>query len=120
MRTNNDCVGKIKVGWSETAGRGIFTKKDIKKGEVVLGTAVLQEWNRFIYTNHKCGKGANTKLQEGRNQYSDKLVARRNIVKGEEITFDYRKTRWRDFFEMIKDEGGCVCASCSKKTKTVR
>lgn len=78
---NNSCVGKIKVGRSPIAGRGIFAKKYIKRGDTILGTAVSQEWNRFINTNHQCGAKANTRLVEGRNAYRDKLIARCNIKK---------------------------------------
>ncbi len=102
-------MSKIYVGKSEIAGTGLFSNRDIKKGEVVFimkGRILkMNNSNRknllsmpnivgidkdlwidpikpYVYINHSCDP--NTSVR-GRVTF----VALRNIKKNEEITFDY-------------------------------
>lgn len=102
-------MSKIYVGKSGIAGKGLFAKKDIKKGEIVFimkGKILkMNAYNKdrllslpnivgidkdlwidpiepYVYINHSCDP---TTSVRGRVTY----VALRNIKKDEEITFDY-------------------------------
>ena len=114
-------------------GRGLFAKKDIKKGEEVLrftGPIIdfkqavakgankgdplqignnlyinLEEPGRFV--NHSCNPNAGI-------QNDVVLVALEDIRKGEEVYFDYSTTMDEDDWVM---ECGCGNANCRKIIK---
>jgi SET domain-containing protein len=103
---NND----IEIRQSNISGRGVFARRQFRKGEIVLRWDVSQkirrdkidslpsEQHHFLnpfdhdflvllgeperYVNHSCAN--NTRVEE----FTD--VAVRNIFSGEEITSDYR------------------------------
>lgn len=60
--------------------------------------------NRARYVNHACKPNAEALLSGGRVR----IVARRRIRAGEEITMDYG----RAYFDLFIREGGCRCAGC--------
>lgn len=112
-------ASKIVVNQSKIHGKGIFAKRDIKKGEIVLiikGPEIFKinqtlkdvldnpDWvgfkiNHWIdptppykYLNHSCNPNAGIRGQKT-------LIALHNIKKDEEITIDYSITevdpRWQ-------------------------
>ncbi len=99
---------------SPTNGRGLFANRDLRPGEKVL------DWesncNQGVFLNHSCA--ANCILEEKSKdpyKYWDDvlLVGTRGIRKGEEITLDYRRTKWRQLWrQTIKKNCGCfLCRS---------
>ena len=109
-------------------GKGLFTMQKIKKGEFVieytgtkittatadaLGTRYLfeldSEWtidgsvrtNTARYINHSCDPNCEAEIDE------DKIMiyAVKNIVQGEELSFDYGEEYFNDFIRPI----GCRC-----------
>ncbi len=114
-------LDKIEVRESPIEGKGLFAKKSIKKGEVVLQfrgkrvsdkpdihslqispnehLLVDEPWK---YVNHSCNPSCGIKDRV-------KLVARRNIKKGEEITFDYAMSELR-----MRMECHCGSLNCRK------
>lgn len=119
-------ASKIVVGRSGIHGKGVFAKRDIKKGEVVFifkGKPVRwkvhdqksslhgQNWvglskekwldviSPGVFTNHSCDPSCGIR---GRK----KVTALRNIKKGEEITIDYSITEMDTLWHMK-----CRCGS---------
>ena len=102
---------------SEIAGKGVFTHEDIREGEYILKTAEPYGYYLLIYLNHSCKP--NARLEKGRDRYSDRLFAVKDIRVGKdgrrELTIDYRCTRWSPeyFFGkthgVINQLGGCRC-----------
>lgn len=126
---------KIHVGETKGRGKGIFAKKNIKKGETIAavkgkiftiknlkdvkakrldGNYLHQiDWNKFInnetitkFTNHSCEPNAAVKEKLP----TCRLMALKNIKKGEEITVDY------DTF----DSGLLGAFKCRCKSKNCR
>ena len=68
-----------------------------------------------IYLNHSCTASGYT-IEPCRDGFGQDILAAgpQGIKKGEEITFDYRKTRWRKLWrKTIKDN--CGCGQCPTK-----
>ncbi|MDD5162592.1 MAG: SET domain-containing protein [Candidatus ainarchaeum sp.] len=138
---------KIEIRVSKIEGRGCFASCNIKKGETVCimrGKQVsipmlkkdysegktriddpLQISDKiylklkvpFIYINHSCSPTSCIVK-------SDKLVAFKNIKKGEEITFDYSLTEWTDdsiwginWQEIWGFQCNCGAKNCRRKIK---
>ncbi|MEK7586202.1 MAG: SET domain-containing protein [Patescibacteria group bacterium] len=129
---------KIHIGKSKLHGKGLFAKKDIKKGEIVFiikGKKIKflinsqakakiagfnwvgigkNEWRdpnkHCVYFNHSCD--ANTAILGHVT-----VIALRNIKKGEEVTFDYSTTE-ADIFWQIR----CHCKekNCRKTIKSIQ
>lgn len=113
------CIAKkLKVRQSKINRLGTFTEENIKKEEYILKTSASGGYKFLLYLNHSCRP--NALLKKGRDRYSDTLFSVKNIKLGEEITIDYRKTRWaQEYFynRIIKRYGGCRCPSCASKQK---
>jgi SET domain-containing protein len=115
------------------SGLGLFTTKDISKGELVIeytgekiteaeanlrGGKYLFElndnWtidgkgreNIARYLNHSCKPNCNPELDDEEEHIY--IYAKRNIKAGEELTYNYGKMYFND---LIKKEG-CRCDSC--------
>lgn len=109
MKKTRRTHAKITVKKTPKRGKGVFAKKDIKRGEIILRRSgevvcvdsikdipkhIQDHWfpvgkNKYIlpkppakYVNHSCNPNAGIKNNKD-------LVAMRNIQKGEEITYDY-------------------------------
>ena len=119
-----------------SSGLGLFTKQDIKKGDLVIeytgekiteaeanrrGGRYLFElndnWtidgkgreNKARYLNHSCKPNCYPELDEKEEHIF--IYAKRNIKAGEELTYNYGKMYFNDL--IMKD--GCRCDSCIKK-----
>src|SRR5262249_30252734 len=125
-----------RVGRSET-GLGLFATKRIKRGAYIatyrgrrITTAESDRreargarymftlnkqwvidgsprWNVARYINHSCRPNAKP---VGRNG-GIVIVALRQIMTDEEITYDYG----RDYLKAFVADGGCRCATCRRK-----
>lgn len=118
------------------AGFGLKTEDDIRRGAFVIeyygpilkvddadqkGGKYLFELNdKYIvdgtprynlarYINHSCRPNCETDTI-GRRVY---VYAKRNIKKGEELTYDYGKEYFNDFIKKL----GCKCIKCTEKRK---
>ncbi len=110
---------------SQVAGRGVFTHEDIEKGEFILKTGIPRGFYLLCYLNHSCKP--NARLEKGRDRYSDCLFAAKDMRVGkdgkQELTIDYRHTRWGPeyFFGkiqgVINQSGGCRCPVHRKKKR---
>ncbi len=118
-----------------TDGLGLFAMESIKKGAYVIeyvGEVITPEegdkrenryifgvnervdidgsarWNLARYINHSCRPNCDAE------DINDRvfIIARKNIMLGEEITYDYGKEY---FDEWIKPKG-CRCTKCRGKT----
>ncbi len=126
---------KLRVGKSG-AGLGLFAMEPIKKGAFVIeytGTVLTRKQsnekggkylfetseNRIIdgserhntarYINHSCTPNCEVDIKRGHIL----VFARRNILPGEELLYDYGK----EYFEEYIKKGGCRCRTCAKKSK---
>lgn len=115
-------------------GFGLFTKKEIKKGDCIIeylgeiitsaeanrrGGRYLFETskNRHIdgssriniarYINHSCSPNCETETIRGRVF----IFSKKKINPGEELFFDYGKEYWNTY---IKPKG-CLCSRCLEK-----
>lgn len=102
---------------SSINGKGIFTKKNIKKGEIFyiiplkkISTKPKKRWalikGKYIgdkkvlfWVNHSCNP--NSKIDINKHA----LISLKNIKKGEEINVDYEKT------ENKINKTPCLCGS---------
>jgi uncharacterized protein len=118
-----------------SSGLGLFTKQDIKKGDLVIeytgeriteaeanrrGGKYLFElndnWtidgkgreNKARYLNHSCKPNCYPELDEKEEHIF--IYAKRNIKAGEELTYNYGKMYFNDL--IMKD--GCRCDNCIK------
>ncbi len=116
------------------AGKGIFALEEIKKGTKILqyvGKKITNEEannkpNRYIfeiddkwsldgsplyntarYFNHSCKSNAES-IMEGDDRIF--IAAKKKIVPGDEITFDYGKEYINDYIK----KGGCKCRECTR------
>ena len=105
-----DCLSNVSVLETHNKGRGVFANKNFSPGEIVIvGKPIAQSKERtwqtlqmdidvhmkinepFELVNHSCDPNCGLKLNEF-NGYN--LVAMKNILEGEEITFDYCMSEW--------------------------
>lgn len=118
---------KVKVGVSKLHGKGIFANRNIRKSEIILDiddSCVVEDPSKLtqkqldykcdflpdkivmmqppeVYINHSCDPNTFVKTVKGVR----KVIALKNISKGEEITYDYVINSDNDgFFE-------CHCGS---------
>jgi uncharacterized protein len=128
-----DVRRKLKVKKS-TAGLGLFTMEEIERDGFVIeyvGTILNQKEadkkagkylfetnkNRFIdgtnrkniarYINHSCRPNCEIDILRGRVY----VFAKRKILVGEELTYDYEKEYFDEYIRPI----GCRCEKCAKK-----
>jgi SET domain-containing protein len=114
-----------------SAGLGLYTLKPIKKGTRIIeyvGRVIPKaetytsrskylfeisskktidgkpRFNKAGYINHSCRPNCEANTTGGRVF----IKARRNIKKGEELTYDYGKEYWNEY---IKPHG-CRCVKC--------
>ena len=125
---------RFRVGRSAT-GLGLFATAPIKKGEFIVeydGPRLTNEeverassgryffevnsrwtidgsprWNVARYVNHGCKPNAEPIETRGRIR----ITAKKRIMPGEEITYNYGKDYFKEFIKPI----GCKCASCLQK-----
>lgn len=124
---------KVKVMRS-ASGLGLFAMEPIKKGNLVIeyiGNICTPEegseinnlyifnvstkkdidgsprWNTARYINHSCRPNAEAEIKKERVFIS----AKRNIMLGEEITYDYGKEYWNEYIKPY----GCNCPKCAEK-----
>jgi len=88
---------KYAIKKSDIAGKGVFAKRPIKKGEVI-GTAMMIDTTKKGENQFKRtllgrfindAKKKNAQLKKEKNKV--KLIAHKNIEKGDEIVSDYRE-----------------------------
>lgn len=116
-------------------GIGLFTTTPIKKGEFIIeykgkllttkeadekGGQYLFEINKnwtidgtsrkntARYINHSCKPNCETETLVRKKQV--KIFSIANIKAGEELTYNYGKSFWREYIE----PKGCCCAKCKK------
>jgi len=114
-----------------SAGLGLFAVAPIKKGKTIIeyvGNRVptsvgdtldnryifnvssrfdidgSPRWNTARYINHSCRPNCDAINRRGRIF----IVARKNILPGEELTYDYGK----DYFQGFIEKFGCRCEKC--------
>ncbi|OGZ19831.1 MAG: hypothetical protein A2494_02805 [Candidatus Lloydbacteria bacterium RIFOXYC12_FULL_46_25] len=124
---------KVKVMRS-TSGLGLFAMEPIKKGKFIIeyvGDIYTAEegdnlnnlyifnvskkkdidgsprWNTARYINHSCRPNAEAEIKKDRVF----INAKRNIMLGEELTYDYGKEYWNEYIKPY----GCRCAKCVEK-----
>ena len=115
------------------SGKGIVAMEEIKRGRKIMqyiGRKITAEeadrkpnryifeidekwsldgsptWNAARYFNHACKPNAES-VMEGDDRIF--ICAKRKILPGEEITFDYGKEYVGDYFK----KGGCKCFVCT-------
>jgi len=121
----------FRVGRSRT-GLGLFATTEIRKGAFIVeydGPRLTQaevdrlgsarylfevnsrwtidgspRWNVARYVNHSCRPNAEPIESRGRIR----IKARRRIQPGEEITYNYGRTYFKDIIEPM----GCKCVKC--------
>lgn len=118
---------KVKIGKSKT-GLGLYAMEPIPKGKKIIeyiGKVLVDEpddatdglyifninkktdidgkprWNTARYINHSCRPNAESDVIKGHVW----IEAKRNIMLGEEITYDYGK----EYFEEYIKPKGCKC-----------
>ena len=133
LRKETNARYKVKVGRSKT-GLGLFALEPIPKGKKIMeyvGKVMVDEsdddktslyifninkkvdidgaprWNTARYINHSCRPNAES------DTYKDHvwIKSRRNIMLGEEITYDYGK----EYFDEYIKPKGCRCDKCTEK-----
>lgn len=117
-------------------GLGLFTKDRILKGACIIeytGRKISEaeeytsrskylfevsakvtidgrpKWNKAGYINHSCRPNAEPEIRKGRIY----IMARRAIRPGDEITYDYGKEYFDDYFS----NGRCRCPKHAAGTK---
>ncbi len=123
---------KVEVKRS-SAGLGLFARVAMKRGDFILEYTgerikteeadrrggkylfiINEKWvidgkgreNLARYINHACKPNAEAESDD--NAKKIRVFARRKIVPGEEITYDYGKEYWNEYIKPY----GCRCASC--------
>lgn len=118
------------------AGFGLSTKVHFKKGDFVieytgkkhLSKDVEEHTGKYLfeinktytidgatrsnlarYINHSCAPNCEVEITKGKIL----VMARKNIVAGEELTYDYGKEYFNEFIKPI----GCKCSKCLMKKK---
>ena len=132
LRKDTNPQYKLKVGRSKS-GHGLFALEPIPKGRKIIeyvGRILTDEpddessnlyifninkhvdidgaprWNIARYINHSCRPNAESEVTRGHVW----VTAKKNIMLGEEITYDYGKEYWNEY---IKPKG-CRCDKCTK------
>jgi SET domain-containing protein len=103
----------LQVKRSVIAGRGLFTARRLAKGETIFRGGRREGCYLIRHLNHSCRPNAKFIEKNPRNEYRDLFVALRTIRPGEELTFDFRRTRWADRYWPIVQKKGCRCPSCA-------
>lgn len=88
-------------------GFGLFAKRKFKEGEVILYFDNDANW----FVNHSCEPSCILKEVYQDNIRSDFLIASKDIEIGEEITWDYKITRWHKFWKDLMQRK-CNCPKC--------
>ncbi len=119
-----------------SAGLGLFACADFKKGDFIIeytGEHITHEEsdrrggkylfilddktvidgkgreNTARYANHSCKPNAEGEVDE--EEQKVRILAKKNIKAGEEITYDYGKDYWKQYIAPY----GCKCAHCLAK-----
>ena len=135
MKAPENIQTKVAVKRS-TDGLGLITLQPIKKGDFIIeyvGKIMTtdmgdEQWSRYMfnvdkktdidgsprwntarYINHSCRPNAEADIISKRVF----IQAKRNIMLGEEITYDYGKEYWNEY---IKPKG-CRCVKCLEQKK---
>lgn len=117
-------------------GFGLFALVPIRKGEFILeytGTRITtavadklptrylfeidEDWtidgsprsNTARYINHSCDPNCEADIVDGKIL----ITAAKNILAGEELTFDYGEEYFDEFIKPF----GCMCQSCRRKSE---
>lgn len=133
LRKETNAKYKLKVGRSAT-GFGLFAMEPIPMGQKIIeyvGLFMIDEpeekkysryiynlnkhmdvdgsprWNTARYSNHSCRPNAESDVIKGRVW----IKSKKNIMLGEEITYDYGK----EYFDEFIKPHGCRCAKCTEK-----
>lgn len=119
---------KVKVRTTKTIGKGVFAEKNISKGEIIavfdgpiiddnfepwtddLYYHAIQidktKWRDSIgiarYVNHSCDPNCGIKRR-------NRIVAMRDIKKGEQLTWDYEMTEKNKYWKMKCRCGSPIC-----------
>jgi hypothetical protein len=121
-----------------STGLGLYAATQFKKGDLIIQytgeTITTDEGNRrggrylfelnddwmidgkgrentARYINHSCKPNAYPELSEDETQVH--IYAKRTILPGEEITYNYGKT----YFTMVLKPMGCRCVKCKSVTQ---
>lgn len=131
LRKDTNAKYQLKVGRSKT-GLGLYALEPIPKGKKIIeyvGKVMVDEpdddktskyifnlskhididgaprWNTARYINHSCRPNAESDVVKGHVW----IVAKRNIMLGEELTYDYGKEYWKEYIA----PHGCRCVKCT-------
>lgn len=106
--TNADLTDFV-IKPSPIHGFGLFATRDFKEGEVVLYFDNDANW----FVNHSCVPTTILREVYQDNIRSDFLISK-GIKAGEEITWDYKITRWHKFWKDLM-ERKCNCPKCKNE-----
>ena len=113
------------IGDTKIYGKGLFTKNDIKKGEIItilrgkVLTGIKYEYDftedakkwiqidKLNWLKSRAGSFLNHSCNPNASISGRKIVALRNIKKDEEITYDYDTRDWDEWGWQLK----CKCGS---------
>lgn len=99
---------------SKIAGKGTFASEDLKK-DTIIGTGFIRHSNTGnpdkdfkrtslgAYTNHSNNPNCNLDKSSKNNKDYYKLVAKRNIRRGEELSVDYRQFDFEGERSFVKE-----------------
>jgi SET domain-containing protein len=94
-------------------GKGVFANRNFAPNEVIIWNWQI-DVELAVYLNHSCTPTCYTKEPEKNTWINDRLLAGPNGVKnGQEITFDYRKTRWLKLWKKTVEDS-CSCPAHKK------
>jgi hypothetical protein len=118
-------IKKLRLGLHDKNFNGLFASRDIDAGKIILilkgnhfkkptrtsiqiGLEKHLEHYEGGYMNHHCDPSAevvvNSRQHAGLGTIEPLVLAKRDIVKGEEITFDYESTE-----EVMAEPFDCNC-----------
>lgn len=118
---------KVEIKKSFIEGFGAFTKKTIKKGELITLEREPRvfpdsEDESWIYVNHRC-KNPNLTIEIVNGERSitrNRFRAKKHIQPGEELTINYQSLDWQCHYLAVMDRG-CKCPDCiANKQKALR
>ncbi len=136
MHTRTDAKHKKVEVKRSSAGLGLFARAPMKRGDFIIeytGARIKTEeadrrggkylfiindkWvidgkgreNLARYINHACKPNAEAESDDDAKKI--RVFARKKILPGEEITYDYGKEYWNEYIKPY----GCKCASCQTK-----
>ena len=104
-KTIVEYVGKIMTGEEGDNLNSLYTF-NVAKNHDIDGRP---KYNVARYANHSCRPNAEAAII-GKRVF---ISARKNIMLGEEITYDYGKEYWNEY---IKPKG-CKCVKCMEKAE---